>query len=568
VREFWFILRTRLRVANNSVASAGHHVLVHLAVFLGIVVFLVGGGTAFFHLLFSFLEDQEEFGTLLANHLVSMVLMVFVSMLIFSNLIITLATTYMSREIAYYMSMPVRHASIFFVKLFESTIYSSWAFAILSLPLFISFGIVREVSISFYLMIPVLILPFLFIPATIGALITMILSACLPARRTLKWSIALVALSGIVALAVWRLSGKANMLMSGDLQSFTQVMGLLKIGQHLWLPHMWVSQAMIELSTGNWRGFFYWYAIILANTMMLLQICAWLAPRLYYRGWCLARESSSVGDESHTRLGRHVFDRIERLFVGIRPSIRALVMKDIKTFWRDPAQWSQLIILFGLLFIYIANLRSGYVRNRGLEVLLPFWQALISLFNLGATCFVLSILTTRFVYPMLSLEGKQYWVVGLAPIRRTSVVWEKYWLSLCASLLITESLMIFSNWILHVKPFVMIVSTLTLLLMSFGLTSLSVGLGAMTPNFKDDNPARIANGLGGTLNVIISLFYIALTIAIEIYPVFMITTHRMIYDRRGLLILSGSIVASILLHTVAIAIPLRMGLRQWRKIEF
>ena len=567
MRHTYLLLKNRVKIANNYVAGIRDHLLIHLFVFIGVVCFLILGGTVFFYHIFSFLNRQEEFGTLLMDRLIGMVMMAFFSMLIFSNLIITLSTTYISREIEYFMGQPVQHRSIFFVKLAESIVYSSWAFAILSLPFFISFGLVRGVSLWFYPLVILLIIPFLIVPAGIGALITMLISAFLPARRALKWTFGFVAVGITASIVLVRLTGIRSALFSGNVESYTQILTLLKVGQNFWSPHFWITRGMIALAENNWKEYFYWLALITSTSLMLLQVCAWLAPALYYRGWCLANETAGSRN-GHFSIGRIIFDTIERLFSFLRPPVRALVMKDIKTFWRDPAQWSQLIILFGLLFIYMANLRSAYFQSFTVRRFIPFWMSVIAFFNMGTTCFILSIITSRFVYPMLSLEGKQYWIVGLAPMKRSRVVWEKYWLCWISSLIITEALMVFSNWILRVTPSMMLLSTITLFFMSFGLTSLSVGLGAATPNFKEDNPARIANGLGGTLNVIISLVYIGSIIAVEVYPAFLTIRGNMPQGHRSTLILGGCILAALLIHAATIIIPMRIGLKRWREMEF
>ncbi|MBN1867700.1 hypothetical protein JW916_10445 [Candidatus Sumerlaeota bacterium] len=567
MREILLIVKTRFRIANNSVAAIRDHLLVHLFVFLSVIAFLVVGGGVFFGFLFRFLDRQEEFGTLLMNRLVAMVMMAFFSMLVFSNLIITLSTTYISRETDYYMSQPVRHRSIFVVKLIESTFYSSWAFVILSLPFFTSYGIVRGVSPWFYAFIVVLVAPFLVIPAGVGALFTMLLCAFLPARRTLKWVIVLLGLAIVGGTVFIRTSGVQSRLFRGEIESYTELLNLLKVGAVLWAPHYWMSRGMLALGKGDWKEFAYWLAMISSTALMLIQVCLWLAPSLYYRGWCLAHDSGR-SHSSKTSLGPRVFGAIERALGFIRPPVRALLMKDIRTFWRDPAHWSQLVILFGLLVIYVANLRGAHLPRRSVYIILPFWKTLLSFFNMGATCFILSILTTRFVYPMLSLEGKQFWVVGLAPMNRSSVVWQKYWLCWTSSFVLAESLMLFSNWILSASAFLTALSSLSILVMSFGLTSLAVGLGAATPNFKEDNPARIANGLGGTLNVILSLLYIGATMAVLVYPAFLIATGGIADYPEPARLLGTSAFFLFVLQAVTIVVPMAVGLRLWKKMEF
>ncbi len=561
------ILRTRLKIANNYVPRFRDHFVIHLFVFLAVMTALVIGGTLFFFYIFSILERQEDFGSMLMNRLIGMVMMAFFSMLIFSNLIITLSTTYISREVEYLVAQPISHSTVFFVKMVEAIFYSSWAFAILSLPLFMSYGIVREVPLAFYPLVILLIVPYLVVPAGIGALGTMILSALLPARKAMKWSVLLTALIILASMIILKNSNLRGSLLGANIDNFSQILNGLKMGQVLWAPHYWMTQGMISLGEGDYKTFAYWLAMLTSTALMLVQINAWLAPRLFYRGWCKARESSS-GKEGARTWGMKLFDQIESVLSILKRSTRALVVKDLKTFWRDPAQWSQLIILFGLLFIYMANLRSAYSQGNGLAKLIPAWQTVLSFFNMGATCFVLSILTTRFVYPMLSLEGKQFWVVGLAPIDRNKVVWQKYWLCWTTSLVLTQALMLFSNWILDAPIFMRVLGAITLFFMSFGLTSLAVGLGATTPNFKEDNPARIANGLGGTLNVIISLTYIATIIAIEFFPALLVISGKLnvyVHPVR-LLILCG--LGLILVHSLAIFAPMIIGLRRWRNIEF
>lgn len=566
MRQVLRILRTRIRIANNYMPSLRDHLIVHLLVGIGVLAFLLVGGTVFFYSLFAFLDRQEDFGALLMNRLIGMVMMAFFSMLVFSNLIVTLSTTYISREVEYLIAQPVRHSSVFFVKMLESMFYSSWAFVILSLPLFTSFGVVRGVSPWFYPLVALLVLPFLAIPAALGSLLTMLLSAFLPARRALKWSVSLLALGILGGIAVLRQSGLRGLLLSGDMESFTEIMNVLRVGKVLWAPHYWVSQGMISLGERNFAEFAYWLAMLAATALMLLQVCAWLAPPLYYRGWCMAREGSG-GRGPAPGPGRALFTWCEARLALLRPGDRALVMKDLRTFWRDPTQWTQLIILFGLLFIYIANLRSAYFQNMPLRTLIPGWRTVLAFFNMSATCFVISILTTRFVYPMLSLEGKQFWIVGLAPIDRSRVVWQKYWLCWTTSIVLTQSLMLFSNWMLGLEWRMYALSAITVFLMSFGLTSLAVGLGAATPSFKEDNPARIANGLGGTLNVILSLIYITLVIALQVTPAFLANTGRLARLDNPWVVLGPCLAAMILVHCAAIILPMHIGLARWRRME-
>jgi len=541
------------------------HLWIHLLMGLFVVFLLVGGGTGFFFTLFDFLlsEGLQPFGGLLLNHLLGMIFLVFFSMLVFSNIIITLSTTYISRELDFYMSQPIHYKDIFVVKLIESIVYSSWAFAILAMPLFMAYGAACKAPFLYYILTLLLVVPFLVIPAAIGAIITMLISAYLPARKTRIVSLILAVGTILVTVVTVRILGFRRIFDLSDMKDFSQIMGFLSMGNDPVFPNYWVSRGIVAAGLGNMKEWFYWLCVLLSTALMLLQVCWWIAPKLYYRGWCLARESSS-----QTIVGRYsLLGRIDRYLRFLPLRTRALVSKDIRTFWRDPAQWTQIIILFGLLFIYIANLRGASRYTGAINIFLPRWQTLLSFFNLGATCFILSIITTRFIYPMLSLEGKQFWAVGLAPMDRSHIVWEKYWLSAISALVVTEIMMLFSNFILKVDLNMRIISALTIMVMSFGLTSLSVGLGAISPNFREDNPARIANGFGGTMNVILSLIYTGIVIAFELFPIYLDALGKRSLGSWQLKYAIPYVGVFILVNVVTIVLPMKIGIKRWREME-
>ena len=108
----------------------------------------------------------------------------------------------------------------------------------------------------------------------------------------------------------------------------------------------------------------------------------------------------------------------------------------------------------------------------------------------------------------------------------------------------------------------------TIVVMSMGLNSLAIGLGALMPNFREDNPARVANGLGGTLNVILSLIYIGLSIVLEAPLLWAHVNQSMPPGLRGSLLFYGSGALWVAVHLLFIITPMRLGLRNWRRLEF
>ena len=193
----------------------------------------------------------------------------------------------------------------------------------------------------------------------------------------------------------------------------------------------------------------------------------------------------------------------------LRQDTRAIIVKDLRIFWRDTSQWAQSLILFGLLGVYIFNLRHFTQQATN-----PFWIFLVSMLNLGACSLNLATLTTRFVYPQFSLEGKRIWIVGLAPMGLPKVVTVKFWLAFLASLVVTLTLITVSCHMLRLPAERTIFFAIAISLMTFTLTSMAVGLGVLYPNFKEENPSKIVSGFGGTFCLVMSFLYIVSSVAL------------------------------------------------------
>jgi ABC-2 type transport system permease protein len=566
------MIGAKKQILDNIVGQIRNYLWIHFAAGVFTLFLIVAGGGTFFYMLFHFLVGQEPFGPGLMERLVGIVLLAFFSMLTFSNLIITLTTTYISKETEFLVAFPIGFRSLFIVKLMESIFYSSWGFGLLSLPLFIAYGLAKNASIWFYPASLLMGIPFLVIPACLGALVTMLVSAFLPARKARIYSVVLFVAALALTAVIVKMMGLRSMLISSDLQDFSQIMAFLNVGTVPLLPNYWLARGMAAASNGEFRESIYWFLCLFSTALMIVQVCLWLVPSLYYRGWALSRESASPTMATTRRSVFTLADRGLRIF---SPPVRALISKDIRTFWRDPAQWSQLIILFGLLVIYISNISGMSRQMRGLDLFIRQWPTVLSFFNMSATCFVLSILTTRFIYPMLSLEGKQYWVVGLAPFRKEKLVWEKYGICIAGAAFIGVLLTAFSNSVLNARPALAWMSMVTITVLGFGLTSLAVGLGASFPDFREDNPARIANGLGGTMNIVLSLLYIAANIGILILPaLYLVDLSDGRIAARGnptwlaMKHLWPFALAFIAINAAVIILPMRIGIRRWKKIEF
>jgi ABC-2 type transport system permease protein len=247
-------------------------------------------------------------------------------------------------------------------------------------------------------------------------------------------------------------------------------------------------------------------------------------------------------------------EKIFDFFGWLGKDERALMVKDIRMFWRDTTQWGQSVMLFGLLGVYIINLRhfTSQLSN-------PFWVNAVSFLNLGACALNLATVTTRFVYPQFSLEGRRLWIVGMAPMGLARVIKVKYWLASSLSLVVTLSLITLSSLQLKLSLDRLLFFSAVITVMTFALNGLAVGLGVLFPNFKETNPSKIFSGFGGTLCFVLTFLYILGSILLLAFGTVGPFANA-----------AWSAVSVSIFAVVSFCVgwlPLKMGLRQLKQIE-
>ena len=529
----------------------------------GFILGYLGVGYVLFYAGLDYLYQFPLVGALLSQRILFLIFGFFFVMLVFSNLVIGYSTLFKNRETQWFLTLPVRHLNVYRWKFVEALAVSSWALIFLSAPMMAAFGAVHSVTPAFYFRVALLYGPFVVMPALCGSWIILLLVRVL-AKPVVKRAALLIG-TAIVALLVFGLKpiSDADAVTQQDVISFDQLLRHTRLSLNPFLPSAWLAKSVIAWSDDlDTQGAFY-FLLLLANALMGLLIGFEIIGRLYYGSWTVALSSRAErfqrAAEAKRKKGRGP-GLLER-FLAAAPIGRAeaaLVTKDIRIFWRDPAQWIQFMIFFGLLCIYVLNL-----RNVAFNFDDKFWRAAISYLNLAASALTLSTLTTRFVFPQFSLEGRRLWILGLAPVGLRRVVSQKFWLSCITASIITVSLMVTSSLMLQLDGSKVALFAVTIGIMSAALSGLAVGLGALFPNFKEDNPSKIVSGFGGTLCLVVSFIYISVVVALVAIP-----GLRKVSNISFSLSDPVAYGLALFLSLVLLIVPMAMGYRRVKNLEF
>ncbi len=495
-------------------------------------------------------------------------------MLVFSSGIILYGSLFQSRETAYLLSLPIRTQRVFLHKFQEAILLSSWGFFLLGSPVLLAYGVVSEAPWYYYVLLAPFLSAFVYIPAALGALLCLAIAYWIPAARLKVLILGVVLIVAFAAWTAWRvMAGPESDLLTPAW--FQEMLTRLSFTEGRLLPSWWLSSGLLEATQGDWPQSILFLALLISNALMGRQLSVAVSGYLYRPAY-----NALYGQgrrRPRRRRGPAVawFDSVMvRLLSPLPRPMRLLTLKDLRIFRRDPVQWSQFLIFFGLLLLYFMN-----IRRFSYDAYYIGWVNMISFLNLAVVGLLMSTFTTRFIYPMISLEGRRFWILGLMPISRDVLLWSKFLFAVGGATVPCCGLVLLSDVMLRVTPMVLINHQLTCVILCVGLAGIAVGLGARLPNFREESPSRIAAGFGGTLNLVVSALFIVVVVALTAVPMhFYLATHgnrslEMLWDQgflgAGLLwwVVAGML-ASIAVGIVATAVPLVIGIRAFRRLEF
>jgi ABC-2 type transport system permease protein len=433
------------------------------------------------------------------------------------------------------------------------------------LPIFLAYGIVYHAPLIFYGLCLVVFIPFLLIASCIGVFITMVLVNFFPARRT-RDILFLLSILFIVSLyLLFRFLKPETLVNPENFANLIDYFTALKTISFPLLPSFWATEALFPFLHSNHEKDIGFYILMLWSTgLSLLVIGNWLASRIYFNGWSKSQESRKLR-LSRSSFFNHTIDIITRPF---SPSTQVIIEKELKTFFRDTTQWSQLLLLLSLVIVYIYNFKVLPLEKSPIPSF--YLQNLFSFLNLGLAGFVLSAIAVRFVFPAVSVEGQAFWLIKTSPLSLKKFLWSKFWMSLIPLLILAEILTVITNYLLKVTDFMMGLSMVTIFFMTFSITSLGIGMGAIYPRFKHGNTAEISSGFGGLMYMIYAIGLIALTIILEARPVYILFMHH--FRKLSIPIwfyleITVAIFLILLINFAAIIFPIHYGLKHLDSME-
>ncbi len=463
-------------------------VLVFAAMFFPIVYQL-------FFFIFKHFYSVPIIGGLLVNKLISTFFLTFSVMIILSAIVAAIPVLYLSHDMDFLFSSPLKTETIFATQCVKVTFGASWMIILMGIPIFAAYMAVMKISLGVYFFILLSHIPFFISLASVGILATVLLVRFFPAENVRNMAIALSGIFAVVFIIYFRML-QPEKLTGAGVDQVSDFIKNLRTPDAWWMPHAYFVSIVKKAAMGGVYGGLYDFFYFLSSSLLILTSVITASKYLYFEGYGKkgARRKERPLSPDYKYIKHHMFT--------------AQSLKDGKYLLRDTSQWIQVVFLAGIVFIYLFNLYKLPAELFGLKDFIFF-------LNIGFIGMVLAAVGSRFVLPVISTEGNGFWIFKTAPVTMARYVMYKFLVYSVPLILTGQLVAVISINILKPGQFVNYLTMYSTFFITLVIASVGIGFGAYFANFNIKNPEDLITGAAGLAYMFLSFMYVALVLFIE-----------------------------------------------------
>jgi len=161
------------------------------------------------------------------------------------------------------------------------------------------------------------------------------------------------------------------------------------------------------------------------------------------------------------------------------------------------------------------------------------------------------------------------WLLRSSPLDLKALLWSKYWTGTIPLLVLAVAITFSTNVLLQASTFMMAISLGTIVLLTFAISAMALGFGALYPRFDTENAAQIPTSFGGMVFMMSAIVLLGIVLVLEAAPVLGYLRAQL----NGQEPVPGPWMIGSLLGVVVICltmtiVPIRLGLRKVERMEF
>ncbi|HKO58128.1 MAG TPA: hypothetical protein VJ276_19830, partial [Thermoanaerobaculia bacterium] len=339
---------SRLRPIN---AAAVMRVIIVATVF----ALFLAGDFILFRRLFKATADIEAatpfFALGLLRNLLAMVFLVATIVLFSSALTAAIGAFFTDLDLDLYHAAPRAKTRIALARWGKTLVQSAAVVFAFLAPLFVAFARQYGIGPWFYPVVFLNLALLLTIPVSLASLMIILLVRWFPVRRVHQIVATIAILVFTVAVIAFRVSRPERFFTAINTDDVTRVLRAIELPSMDLYPGTAIADFMVKAASRP-------AAVPILPRLLFVAVLLFVAfvevaRTAYFAAFVRARESmapAALGAAQVTRLLDRLLDKLP-----LQP--RAMIAKEVRTIGRDVAQWSQVMLMGALLFIYLYNIR-------------------------------------------------------------------------------------------------------------------------------------------------------------------------------------------------------------------
>lgn len=472
--------------------------------------------------------------------------------LTFSAMTSAIGSFFADLDLEVWHSAPVPRMRILAARWGRTFVQSSYLVLLFLLPVIVALQHELEAGPLFTLAGALSLVMLLAAPVSAASLLILVLVRYFPVRRVHQIAMTLAVLVLTMAVLAVRMARPERLFAKVTTDDVAAVLQAIRLPEAERYPSTWLASSILSFAEtpAPSREHLALFLLAALTTGAFFLV----GGRIYFKAFVRAKETSApvaIGAGPVTRL-------LDRALSRADFQTRAMFGKEARVVTRDAAQWSQLFMMAGLLFLYLYNIQMIPLEG-------DFRAPLLAWLNLGMAGFIIAAISLRFAYPSVSAEGKQFWILESSPVTIRRVLWTKVAVYLVPLLGVAVLLTAMANLLLAASGTIWFWTVGGSVLITATLVSMGVGMGGFAPDFRRENAMEVALSLGGLAYMALSMLYVGLMMFLIARPIQRFVM-RIIFgiDERGpawLLPLAIAIGTSLLLAIV----PVEIAVRRFRR---
>jgi len=502
--DTWLLITLRWRLTWNS--FRGRKWFIQILIVLGLLGMTAGAGT--FSALVgygagSFLHRFSQFHL---DSLIPGLILTAVSIILLINSFgIALGSLFLTNDLDLLMTAPVNRKAVFISKILDGMTTYIGVSLVATAPALVTYGFGLHYGPLYYILALIAILASPLLPAGLGSLAIMLVARFAPARRVREVMGLAAALIGVACSLI----SNTSRLWVGVGIDRPDLNGLLALVQkiaNLPIPTLLAGQGLVAAGTGNWLGALVGLFSFLVLNIGIFAGCVWLADSMYNTGW-MRMQSSGTANRNKGRAAREAKNSG---LLGTASPPFALFLKDWRVIPRDLRNFAQFLTpLFILPVIYLNFFSGGRNGINALQQANNLGHGAVDFSNAFAAAtilFTVELVFNRIASASLSMEGKSYWLLKIAPIEPWEFIFGKFLTAMIPFTALSTALYLGLAIWRGFSPLGTAYGLFGILLLGAGELAVETGLGIPWANLKWDDPRKMRSGLGTFISFFVCNF--------------------------------------------------------------